>query len=202
VSGITVVTGAASGIGRQISARLLADASLVVAVDGDADALAAAAESSSNMIPLAGDLSALDTHERAAAAAEAAGELRSWVNCCQRDAPCRGSVASIYGTSVAVRRLRRRGGGVVVNVSASGKSASFPRGYRDAAAQEAVVRATRSIAMDYGRFGIRAHVVSAASAPLDRGWRRQEVAETVVRLLTESSAALSPSLRLEEARCA
>src|SRR5207253_4192439 len=76
-----VVTGAAMGMGRAISARLIADGMHVIALDLDGDALEASrSELSERYEPLIGDVGDWDVHERAADAAQAAGDLRYWVN--------------------------------------------------------------------------------------------------------------------------
>src|SRR2546425_7801832 len=76
-----VVTGAAKGIGRAVAARLVEDGVHVVAVDVDAVALeSVSSELGDRFVPVVGDVGDWDTHERAADAARAAGELRYWVN--------------------------------------------------------------------------------------------------------------------------
>src|SRR5207244_5610287 len=76
-----VVAGAALGMGRAIAARLIADGTHVVAFDVDGDALETArSELGERYEPLVGDVGDWDAHERAAGAAQAAGDLRHWVN--------------------------------------------------------------------------------------------------------------------------
>jgi NAD(P)-dependent dehydrogenase (short-subunit alcohol dehydrogenase family) len=73
-----VVTGAAKGIGLAIAEQLLADGAVVIALDRDGDALEReTARLGDGYRPLVGDIGEWEDHERAAAAAERAGELRS-----------------------------------------------------------------------------------------------------------------------------
>jgi NAD(P)-dependent dehydrogenase (short-subunit alcohol dehydrogenase family) len=144
-----VVTGAARGVGRQVCRRLIAANATVIAVDRDARGLeAAAAELGADLIPVAGDVTGWEIHELAAEAATQAGDLRWWVNDADPPVGCFRTLqrGMIYGASVAVRRMRRTGGGAIVNVLPS-------------EAETALVRSARTVAADYGRFGIRADVI-------------------------------------------
>ncbi len=71
---VAVVTGAAVGIGRAITERLLADGIRVVGLDRDEQAVRQAADAlGAGFEPVVGDVAEWDAHERAADAAERLG---------------------------------------------------------------------------------------------------------------------------------
>ena len=170
-----VVTGAAQGIGRATAQRLLADGFAVAGLDRDADALDAAAEAlGSGFTAVAGDVAEWGAHERAADAAEAAAPLRAWVNNAGFDLDgaahevtpeeiTRGlavlQAGALYGGAVAVRRMLPGRAGAIVNVSSIQAVAAFPRAYVYASAKAGLLAATRSIAVDFGPFGLRCNAV-------------------------------------------
>jgi len=170
-----VVTGAARGIGRAVAARLLEDGVHVVAVDVDSDALAATRqELGPHFAPLVGDVGDWKTHERAADDAEAAGELRYWVNNAgvdwvgaahEIDAEHieRGlrvlQLGTMFGACVAVRRMLPARAGSIVNVSSVQGIAAFPRYFVYDAAKASILMVTKSIAVDYGPHGIRCNAL-------------------------------------------
>jgi NAD(P)-dependent dehydrogenase (short-subunit alcohol dehydrogenase family) len=170
-----VVTGAAMGIGRAVAERLIADGVSVTALDRNADALASAKdEIGERYEPVVGDIGDWDAHERVADAAEAAGELRYWVNNAGVDWVGaaheideehieRGlrvlQLGPMFGCCVAVRRMLSAGAGSIVNVSSIQGIAAFPRYFVYDAAKAGVLMATKSIAVDYGPFGIRCNAL-------------------------------------------
>ena len=170
-----VVTGAAMGIGRAVAARLVAEGTHVVALDLNAEALRSAqAAIGERFEPLVGDIGDWEAHERAADAAQSAGELRFWVNNAgidwvgaaheiDRDHIERGlrvlQLGPMYGACVAVRRMLPARAGSIVNVSSIQGIAAFPRYFVYDAAKAAVLMLTKSIAVDYGPFGIRCNAL-------------------------------------------
>ena len=170
-----VVTGAAKGIGQAIAARLLDDGVHVVAVDVDESALdAARRELGGRFEPLVGDVGDWDTHERAADAAQAAGELRYWVNNAgidwvgaahEIDAEHieRGlrvlQLGTMFGACIAVRRMLHARVGSIVNVSSIQGIVAFPRYFVYDAAKASILMVTKSIAVDYGALGIRCNAL-------------------------------------------
>jgi NAD(P)-dependent dehydrogenase (short-subunit alcohol dehydrogenase family) len=170
-----VVTGAAMGMGKAIAARLIADGAQVVGVDRDGAALrGTASDLGDSLIPVVGDVGEWGTHVKAADTAQETGELRWWVNNAGIDIAGAAHEVTVehieaglrtlqlgpmYGGAVAVRRMLGSGGGSLVNISSIQAAASFPRYYVYAAAKAAVHMATKSIAVDYAPFGIRANVV-------------------------------------------
>ncbi len=170
-----VVTGAGMGIGRAVAARLIEEGAVVVGVDRNPEALAeAVAELGPELVALEGDIAEWSTHERAATLAEQHGELTWWVNNAGLDISSSAHEATeqhideglrvllagpMFGGAVAVQHMLPRKTGSIVNVSSIQGIAAFPGYYVYASAKAGIVMATKSIAVDYGPFGIRANVV-------------------------------------------
>ena len=163
------------GIGRAIAEKLLVDGVHVIAFDRDADALASAAdELGSRFEPLVGDIGDWDAHERAADAAQAAGQLVSWVNNAGIDWVGAAheideshieqglrvlQLGPMFGSCIAVRRMLSGRRGSIVNVSSIQGIAAFPRYLVYDTAKAAVLMLTKQIAVDYGAFGIRCNAL-------------------------------------------
>lgn len=172
---IAVVTGAAKGIGLAIAERLITDGAHVVAVDRDAETLAAEAERLGKPYePLVGDVGVWADHERAARAAEARGQLRWWVNNAGIDWVSAAHEVTpehvehglrvllhgaVYGGAVAVRHMLAARAGSIVNISSIQGVVAYPRYYVYDIAKAGVLMATKSIALDYAPFGIRCNAV-------------------------------------------
>jgi NAD(P)-dependent dehydrogenase (short-subunit alcohol dehydrogenase family) len=170
-----VVTGAAVGIGRAITAQLVAEGVHVVGVDWDFEALErTAAELGDGVAPLAGDVADWQTHERAADLAERAAPLAHWVNNAGVDVVGgahevtpedidRGlrvlQLGAMYGVAIAVRRMLPRRTGSIVNIASIQGTHAFPRYFTYQAAKAAVVMISRGVAVDYGPFGLRCNAV-------------------------------------------
>jgi NAD(P)-dependent dehydrogenase (short-subunit alcohol dehydrogenase family) len=170
-----VVTGAAMGIGLAVAQRLASDGYHVVCVDWNADALERAmAGMGGNASAVVGDIGDWSTHERAADAAEEAGQLRAWVNNAGIDWSAGAEEADaehidrglrvllhgpMYGTAIAVRRMLTGGGGAIVNVASIQGIAAFPRYYVYGAAKAGVIQIARNVCVDYAHRGIRCNTV-------------------------------------------
>lgn len=228
-----VVTGAALGIGRAIALKLVAEGIHVVAVDWNRDALSeldrTVTELGGSLEPLHADVSDWETHVRAADAAAATAPLRYWVNNAGIDIAGgahevtpeeidRGlgvlQLGPMYGAAVAVRRMLPDRAGSIVNVSSIQGVAAFPRYFTYQAAKAAVIMLTKSVAVDYGPFGIRCNAVLPGTvetpmtyatlpphlsreeglriegelAPLGRVGRPEEIADVVHFLLSDASS--------------
>ena len=207
-----VVTGAAKGIGLAVSRRLIADGIAVVGVDVDEPGLSAAgAALGDRFAPVAGDVGVWDTHERAADAAEALGDLSAWVNNAGVDWVGAAHEVSeqhihdglqvlqlgvMYGSAIAVRRmLTSQTGGSIVTISSIQGVTAFPRYWVYDTAKAAVTMSTRQIAMEYAPHGIRANVIlpgcietpmtyTTLPAELDReeGLRREGLQAPMLRV--------------------
>lgn len=168
-----VVTGAAAGLGLAVARQLVSEGTRVVGVDVDEPGLERAADEL-GLEPVVGDISDWSTHERAADAAEALGSLGGWVNNAGID--IQGAAhevtpeevdrglrilltGAIAGTVVAVRRMVPQRRGAIVNVSSVQGAAAFPRYLVYGVAKTGVLHIARSVAVDYGPYGIRCNTV-------------------------------------------
>jgi NAD(P)-dependent dehydrogenase (short-subunit alcohol dehydrogenase family) len=218
------------GIGRAVAERLVADGIHVAALDLNVEALAATREELGELFePVVGDVGDWEAHERAADAAERRGRLRSWVNNAGIDwvgAAHEIDAAHIeqglrvlqhgamFGCCVAVRRMLPARTGSIVNISSIQGIAAFPRYFVYDAAKAALLMATKSVALDYGPFGIRCNAVlpgcietpmtyaslppeldreealrrEGLLAPMLRVGQPQELAEVVVFLLSDRAS--------------
>jgi NAD(P)-dependent dehydrogenase (short-subunit alcohol dehydrogenase family) len=170
-----VVTGAAMGMGKAIAQRLLADGVVVVGIDHNEAALAAAkADLGDGFDGVVGDVGDWSVHERAADAAEARGPLAHWVNNAGIDVVGGAhevtpediehglrvlQLGAMYGCAVAVRRMLPARKGTIVNISSIQGVAAWPRYFVYESAKAAILMATKSVALDYAPHGIRANVV-------------------------------------------
>ncbi len=224
-----VVTGAAAGLGLAVARQLAAEGTPVVGVDVDDAGLARAADEF-GLEPVVGDVADWSTHERAAAAAEALGPLEGWVNNAGIDVQGaahevtaeevdRGLrvllVGTMAGTIAAVTHMLPNRRGSIVNVSSVQGVAAFPRYLVYGVAKAGVIHIARSVAVDYGPYGIRCNTVlpgtmdtpmtdSVLPAGISRATRRsgrkarlrpsgvsprpEEVAEVVCFLLSERAS--------------
>jgi NAD(P)-dependent dehydrogenase (short-subunit alcohol dehydrogenase family) len=219
------------GVGRAIAERLLTEGLDVVGVDWDSAALATTVDEL-GFTGIEGDVGDWTTHEAAADAAERIGSLAGWVNNAGIDiqggahevTPAeieRGlrvlQLGAMYGTAVAVRRMLPARAGSIVNVSSIQGIAAFPRYFVYGAAKAALLQVCRSVAVDYGPFGIRCNAVlpgtietpmldqvlptgvpreeamrqEGALSPLGRVAQPGEIAEVVAFLLSERSSYVS-----------
>jgi NAD(P)-dependent dehydrogenase (short-subunit alcohol dehydrogenase family) len=168
-----VVTGAAAGLGLAVARQLTSEGAQVVGIDVDEAGLTRAA-GELGLEPVVGDVSDWATHERAADAAEALGPLEAWVNNAgidlqgaahevTEDEVDRGLrillTGAIAGTVVAVRRMLPNRLGSIVNVSSVQGAAAFPRYLVYGVAKTGVIHIARSVAVDYGPYGIRCNTV-------------------------------------------
>lgn len=172
---VAVVTGAAMGIGTAVARKILASGSPVVAVDWNAEALAAAAgQLGPSVVTVVGDIGEWETHERAADAAESLGRLQYWVNNAGIDVTGGAhEVAAeqiraglrvlqegpMFGTAVAVRRMLKHAKGSIVNVASIQGVIAYPRYFVYQAAKAAVIMMSKGVAVDYAPSGIRCNSV-------------------------------------------
>ena len=184
--GSVVVTGAAMGIGKAVARLLVSDGTHVIGVDRNAAALeTTAAEFGGLFEALTGDISDWVTHERAAAAAAAAGPLTRWVNNAGVDLAGAAHevtpeeiesglrvllLGPMYGTAVAVRSMLPLNGGSIVNIASIQGLVAFPGYFTYQTAKAGVIMLSKGVAVDYGSFGIRCNAVcpGAIDTPMTR----------------------------------
>ena len=171
-----VVSGAASGIGREIAHRFLAAGDVVVGVDRDEDALERTSSELAGLVPIAGDVADVATHERAADAAERAGRLEVWINNAGYNviasiheidqATYEAGVATnlggvFWGTAVAVRRmLAASTRGSIINTSSIQALQGFPSFACYAACKGGIISLSRQVASEYAARGIRCNAIA------------------------------------------
>ncbi|MFG1616651.1 SDR family NAD(P)-dependent oxidoreductase [Nonomuraea wenchangensis] len=174
-----VVTGGGRGIGRAVTERLLAGGGAVVVIESDAEVLDGA-----GVVPVVGDAADERVAARAAALAQEHGTLRGWVNNAAvfRDASVHASPISevraliaanldlaVVGCATAVRAFLAAGGpGAIVNVTSHQATRAVPGGLPYATAKAAVEGLTRSLAVEYGRRGIRVNAVAPGTVATER----------------------------------
>ncbi|HEY2651721.1 MAG TPA: SDR family oxidoreductase [Solirubrobacteraceae bacterium] len=181
-----VVTGAAGGIGRAVAERCAADGAVLVLVDAApaveelADELGAQA--------LVGDVKDTGLAERALALADdQGGGLRGLANIAAvfhqatAEEMTDDEWERVLGVNLtapmrwcraAIPRLRARGG-AIVNVTSIVASHARPRSVAYIAAKAGLAGLTRSIAIDFGREGIRCNSLAPGSieTPMLAGWK-------------------------------
>jgi NAD(P)-dependent dehydrogenase (short-subunit alcohol dehydrogenase family) len=228
-----VVTGAARGLGAAIVRRLIADDVEIVATDVDGPGLERlAAELPRPITTYVGGVEDPESHERAADLAEGAAPLGGWVNNAGIDVQRAAheiepaeleravrvlQLGPMFGTCTAVRRMLPRRTGAIVNVSSIQAFALWPRYFAYGAAKAAIVAMSKSVAVDYGPYGIRCNAVLPGSidtpmldevlppgsdreealrregrvSPMGRVARPGEIAEVIAFLLSDAASYVS-----------
>jgi NAD(P)-dependent dehydrogenase (short-subunit alcohol dehydrogenase family) len=187
VDRIGLVTGAASGIGRDTALALAAEGARLVLLDRDAAGLAETAGRCGGAVPVLGDVSLAADMDRAAAALDALGPPTLLVTAAGMLGPTlplaevaeadwdRVFAVNVKGTWLALRavlpRMAAAGGGSVVTVASGAGlvgNAVFPA---YSASKGAVVLMTRSVAASHAAQGIRANAVCPGQieTPMLRG---------------------------------
>jgi NAD(P)-dependent dehydrogenase (short-subunit alcohol dehydrogenase family) len=174
-----VVTGAAHGLGAAIVRRIAGPQVHVVATDIDGPGLNELASALAHPITtFVGDVQDPLSHQAAADLAEAAAPLAWWVNNAGIDV--QGAAHEVapealeralrvlqfgpmFGTCTAVRRMLPARRGAIVNISSIQAFALWPRYFVYGAAKAAIVAMSRSVAVDYGPYGIRCNAVLPGS---------------------------------------
>ena len=192
---VALVTGAASGIGRAVAMRLAAEGARVFCVDLHAGPLeltrqaviAAGGEARARTCDVASEA---EVRECVAAAATAWGRLDHLSNMAgilrfdhfHEIALAdfrRVTEVNVYGTFLACREaiphlLETRGS--IVNTASTSAHAGLPWGGAYSASKGAVLAMTRTIAVEYGRLGLRANTVSPGdiATPMSKGVKMPE----------------------------
>jgi NAD(P)-dependent dehydrogenase (short-subunit alcohol dehydrogenase family) len=189
---VSLVTGAASGIGRATALELSRQGSTVAALDRDEEGLARlAADLGDRIQPVVLDLSAVEDIRSAVSGIVArSGRLDHLVNCAGVTGPPTGllnldleAFDAVYTVNVkaplllmhaaAAHMVQRGGGGRIVNVTSSSafRARMSVLGYSSSKA--ALGQITRSAAAELGRHGITVNAVAPGvtrSAMTSRKW--------------------------------
>ncbi len=175
---VSVVTGAATGIGRAVAQRLAAEGSVTVCADVDEGGLRAAvdeiAAGGARVLAHPCDVSDAGQVEELMAAAEQQGGPHAIVSNAAiqyertlEDTPPEDwdrvlavNLKGIYLCArAAIPRMRARGGGSIVNMASVNGFWVEPALGAYCAAKGAVINLTRSIALENGRYGIRCNCI-------------------------------------------
>jgi NAD(P)-dependent dehydrogenase (short-subunit alcohol dehydrogenase family) len=174
-----VVTGAARGLGAAIVKKIAGPEVHVVATDIDGEGLRnLASDLPYPITTYVGDVQDPHSHSEAADLAEAAAPLAWWVNNAGIDVQAAAhevdpleleralrvlQFGPMFGTSTAVKRMLPRRRGSIVNISSIQAFALWPRYFVYGAAKAAIIAMSRSVAVDYGPYGIRCNAVLPGS---------------------------------------
>jgi NAD(P)-dependent dehydrogenase (short-subunit alcohol dehydrogenase family) len=169
-----VVTGAGGGIGHAIATRLKADGWRVVGLELSAETSSGAEDCCDRIV--IGDVAEVESHREAASVARTLAPLAGWVNnagigkytplhaldesVIRRIIDVNGA-GYLWGASAAVSAfIEQRTGGSLVNIGSIHGRSSFV----DHAAYEftkgGVDAMSRSVAVTYGRYGIRSNTIA------------------------------------------
>ena len=173
---VAIVTGAARGIGRAITQALAGEGYRVLAVDRDAEGLAALGQEIPGADPFAIDLADPFAPAECRKAAERKGNLTAWVNNAaivrlgalhdvepqEIDEMLAVNLrAVVSGTQEAVRSFLKSGtAGSIVNISSIHAKTAFPGYALYDTCKGGVESLTRYVCVEYGHLGIRCNAVA------------------------------------------
>jgi 3-oxoacyl-[acyl-carrier protein] reductase len=214
---VAVVTGAASGLGRE-AARVFALAGARVVL---ADVDAAGLEVTAAKVREAGGVARIQrtdvaNREEVEALAEAAvrefGRLDAWINSAgvtlwaevvEADAAAAERLIAVnmmgtyWGCAAAGRVMKQRGGGVIVNVSSTAGDSPVPRLSVYGMSKAGVNQLTRVCAQELGPFGVRVNAVVPGwiDTPINTSMYRDPSGEVDLAMretVVKQMAAISP----------
>lgn len=188
LSGVVIVTGAASGIGRASAQYLAKTGAIIVAADINGGKLASL--QSDRIHTIEADLTRLDDCKRVADFAATKGPVKGLFNCAgleihgtvvdmaeaDWDLTVGINLKAIFLMSKHVIPLMiANGGGAVVNMSSIHAQATAPTEFAYAATKGAVISMTRAMALDHGKDKVR--VVAVGPGAIDTPLLRANAAD-------------------------
>jgi meso-butanediol dehydrogenase / (S,S)-butanediol dehydrogenase / diacetyl reductase len=189
-----VVTGAGRGIGAETARRFAAEGAAVVVADINLASAEEVAASLSNGTALEADVSSRDALRSVVAqVTEDLGGVDVWINnamsCSetpfleltpeevQRDIAVT-LMGPFFASQEVIPGMINRGGGVILNISSVNASAYFGN-EAYSAAKAGLESLTRSIAVQYGRHGIRCNAVAPGSVATEY-WEHRRALDPLV----------------------
>ena len=178
-----LVTGAGSGIGREIAIEFAAEGCTVLALDWSSDAATATADAitgdGGTATPLVADVSKADEVERAVSTALAESDVAILVNCAaiegekSETALCSEANwdavldVNLKGVWLLCKSLlphfQKRNGGCIINVASIAGAVAWPGYPAYCAAKAGIVGLTRNMAVEYAPWNIRANCIAPGS---------------------------------------
>lgn len=218
--GVAVISGAGDGIGRACALALAADGADVVLgarTAGRLEALCAevTARTGRRAVAVAGDITDPDAARRLVdTAAERLGRLDAVVNVAALSGGRRkvealtpeelratfevNVIATLAVCQAALPHLRAAGGGSITQISTMSTRATLPGLAAYSATKQALVSASRTLALEVGRDGIRVNVVVPGytrGEPLERLFERMADARGTDRDAVEAEIVAATALR-------
>jgi len=194
---VALVTGAASGIGKEIALQFAGEGAQVVVADVDAtggkDTVERVTSGGGTALFVAADVSQREqvAHVMAVTVAEykgldvlvnnAAIELEATIEETSEsdlERVVQNNLCSVFLCSqLAMPLLRKRAGGVIINIASVNGLLGIPKHAAYNAAKGGVIALTRQLAIDYGPLGIRVNCVCPGEVDTPMGRRKLELAQ-------------------------
>ena len=183
---ISIVTGAAQGIGKAIAKRFVAEGAEVVMLDADAATLYKAAdEISANVLPLETDIGEETSVKKVVNhAISQLGEIDILVNnAAARSHRAKITELALETWELAIRvnltgaflmcravlpSMQRAGGGIIINVASQLGSVAVPGSAAYCTTKGGMLQLTRALALDHAADGIRVNSLSPGAVMTSR----------------------------------